>query len=151
MKKGIVLLTVFLLLGFSDAQSPDITLKATKIQPLGPDKCEVALELHNAASQNLSYLGMYCSNSGFYVTDNPNVTVTPKPCGKNFPITLTVVRQSYRTMTLELETRKNTKGAKFRIGFKLTEIPKGLAAKELDTTLVKSVVVWSNAIEFKAR
>lgn len=151
MKKLLVLLTAFLFFGFSTVQKPEITLKATKIQPLGGDKCSVDLELHNDTDHKITYLSTYCSDRGFYVTDNPEVKVTPKPCGKNFPTSVSIVKNRYRTANIELETLKETKVAKFRIGFKYIEIPAYVKLSEFDSTTVKSVTIWSNAMEFKLR
>lgn len=151
MKRLIVLLTVSFLFGFNKTDTKDVVLKATKIQPLSVDKCAVSLELHNQSDRKISYLSMYCSYDGFYVTDNPNVKVSPRPCDKNFPTTKTIPVNSYHTVNLELEMAKNSKAEKFKIGFKLVEIPKGVKAIEFDSSKVKSVTVWSNAMEYKER
>jgi hypothetical protein len=150
-KKLLVLLTAFLFVGFDNPKDPDIVLKATKITPLTEDKCNVTLELHNESSQKINYLSMYCSTSGFYITDNPNVKVTPKPCGKNFPISAPIAAHQYRILDLDMEILKNTKEAKFRIGFKFIEIPKTVKLEEFDSTTVKSITIWSNAITYKMR
>jgi hypothetical protein len=151
MKKPLVLLTVFFFFGFSNPENPDIVLKATKITPLTEDKCNVILELHNESNRKVNYLSMYCSTSGFYITDNPNVKVTPKPCGKNFPISAPIAAHQYRIVNLDMEMLKNIKEAKFKIGFKFIEIPKTVKLEEFDSTTVKSVTVWSNAITYKMR
>jgi hypothetical protein len=100
--------------------------------------------------QKINYLSMYCSYDDFYITDNPNVQVFGMPCDKNFPITKTIARNTYQTVNLDLKMAKNTKEAKFRIGFKFIEIPMGIDLVNFDSTKVKSITVWSNAIDFKA-
>jgi hypothetical protein len=148
MKKLYLLLGVFFLFGFS-AGDPYIRLKAIRIEPLGPDKCSVALELHNDAYHKINFLSMYCSDSGFYVTDNPNVKVIPKPCGKNFPTSVPIARNSYRNTKVELAMAKGSKEAKFRIGFKYIEIPDNARLATFDSSSVGSVTIWSNEIAFK--
>lgn len=150
MKKLILFFVVFLIFGSTTDTQP-VLLKATKLQPLGADKVSVDLELHNRTDGNINYLGMYCSDSGFYVTDNPDVVVIPKPCNKNFPTTKTIIRNKYRTANVDLQVLKNTKQAKFKIGFRFTEIPKNVRIEDFDTASVKSVTIWSNEIEFKGR
>lgn len=150
MKKVLLVLTVISLFGFAASGDSGMKLKVTKITPLDATRYNVALELCNGLDRKVSFLGMYCSNSGFYVTDNPNVLVIPKPCGKNFPIAVPIARNSCRPSTIELQL-KNAKQATFRIGFKFIEIPKGIEAIGFDSTAVKSNTVWSNTIEFKTR
>ncbi len=151
MKKLIALLIVLAAFGFSIVTEDDMQLKATKIQPIDGDKCDVSLELHNKSDRKMTYLSMYCSDRGFYVTDNPAVKVVPKPCDKNFPKAVTIAQNSYRTGNVELEMGKNLKQAKFKIGFKFIEIPRGVPLKEFDSSAVKTITVWSNVIEFKGR
>lgn len=150
MKKILLLLILFSVFGFDTANDPGMSLKVTKVVPLEAGKYDVTLELHNGYDRKINFLSMYCSDSGFYSTDNPNVVVTPKPCDKNFPTAVPIARNSYRIATLELEL-KNAKQAKFRIGFKFVEIPKGVDLTYFDSTSVKSIMVWSNVIEFKSR
>lgn len=150
MKKAIVLLWAFSLLGFNSKNEGTMTLKATKILPLTANQCTVALELHNGFERKVSFLSMSCSDEGFYVTDNPNVVVIPKPCDKNIPKSILIAQNSYRTAKLDLEMLKNTKSAKFRIGFRFIEIPKNVKLGEFDSTKVKGITVWSNAIEYKS-
>ncbi len=125
------------------------TLKVTKIKPLDQNKVATTLELHNESNQKIRYVSMYCSYSGFYLTDNPSVKITPRPCDKNFPITATIAPHSYKIVDLDLEILKNTKNAKFKIGFKFTEIPKNLTLA--DSASIKSITIWSNTIEFKSK
>lgn len=139
---------ILLLLILSGASTIAQTLKVTKIKPLDSYKFDTTLEFHNDSNQKIRFVSMYCSNSGFYVTDDPNVKVIPKPCGKNFPITATIPANSYRIVDLELQT-KDVKAVKFKIGFKFTEIPKNLTLA--DTASIKSVTIWSNTIELKNR
>lgn len=127
-----------------------MSLKVSVITPLEAGKYDVRLHLYNGYDRKINFLSMYCSDTGFYVTDNPNVVVTPKPCDKNFPTAVPIARNSYRTAALELEL-KNAKQAKFRIGFKFVEIPKGIDLVNFDSTSVKSIMVWSDMIEFKIR
>lgn len=140
-------MSVFLLSGFLTPGDTGMKLKADKIIPLGADKCKVALDLHNGFDRKINFLSMYCSDEGFYVTDNPDVVVVPKPCDKNFPTSVPIARNSYRTASLELKML--TKQASFRIGFKFIEIPKNVHLDDFDSTSVKSVTVWSEKIEFK--
>ncbi|MCF6132218.1 hypothetical protein [Flavobacterium wongokense] len=126
-------------------------LKVTGIQPLGPYKFSATLALQNESNQIINYLSTYCSVTGFYVTDNPNVKVVPKPCDKNIPITASLPKHYTKNTELELQTLKDVKKVQFRIGFKFTEIPKNTTLFELDTTQVKSVIIWSNTIELKNR
>lgn len=151
MKKIIVLLTTFVIFGFSDARGTSMSLKVTKINPIDAYKLVVALELHNNYDRKINFLSMYCSDSGFYLTDNPKVIVIPKPCDKNFPIAVPIARNSYRTANLNLEMLQNTKEAKFKIGFKFIEIPKNVPLTEFDSSTVKTITVWSNTIEYKSR
>ncbi|MGV3696087.1 hypothetical protein [Flavobacterium sp.] len=149
MKNLIVLLIALLLFGFGISEGSKMALKATKIQPIGADKCNVSLELHNNSGRKINYLSMYCSDEGFYVTDNPDVIVVPKPCDKNFPKSVMIAKNSYRTADLQLEVLKKAKEAKFKIGFKFIEIPNGIALSAFDSSKVESVTIWSNVIEFK--
>lgn len=151
MKKLLVLFIAFTFFGFSTPQSPEPTLKAIKIQPLSANTCNVALELHNDTSQKINYLSMYCSYDGFYQTDNPDVKIVPKPCDKNFPITKTLPRYNYHLINLELQMAKDIKESKFKIGFRYIDVPKGIDLVNFDTTQVKSIIVWSNTIEYKSR
>lgn len=151
MKKLSVLLIAFILFGFNTNGEPEIALKVTQLTSLGADKCAVDLELHNKTNRKIHFLSMYCSDSGFYVTDNPDVVITPKPCDKNFPTSVPILRNSYRTARLELQILKKTKQTKFRIGFKFIEIPKDRVVQNFDTSSVESVTIWSNAIEYKGR
>lgn len=151
MKKAIALLIAFTLFGFSNIDKPDLKLMVTKVQPLDNGKFNVALELQNNSSQKISYLSMYCSYSGFYQTDHSAITIIPKPCDKNFPIKVTIAKNSYRTTTLDLQLAKATKSAQFKIGFKFIEIPENVMLSEFDSTTVKSVTIWSNAMELRNR
>lgn len=135
--------------GFNFNDTPEMKLKVTKIMSLGADRCTVGIELHNESKRTIRFLSMYCSDSGFYVTDNPNILVSPKPCDKNFPTSVPILRNSYRTANLELEILKKSKLEKFKIGFKFIEIPKGVIIDNFDSTSVKSITIWSNAIEYK--
>lgn len=124
-------------------------LKVVKIKPLDNYKFDTTLELHNESNQKIRYVSMYCSYSGFYTTDSPDVKVITKPCDKNFPITATVGANSYQNVNLELEMAKGTKKSKFRIGLKFIEIPKNMTLA--DSASIKSVTIWSNPIELKSR
>lgn len=150
MKKAFAFLITFLLFGFSN-NNPDYQLKVVKIAPVDAKKCNVSLELHNKTGHKISFLTMYCSDSGFYTTDNPDVVVVPQPCDKNFPKAVVVARNSYRTASLQLQM-KTDKKLKFRIGFRLIEIPQHVVQlTEWDTSAAKAVTVWSNALEFKGK
>lgn len=151
MKKRIALLSVFFLFSFSKTDDPQLKLKVVKIQPLGADECNVSLELHNDYGQKINYLSMYCGNDGFYHTDNPEVKVIPRNCDKNFPITKTLSKNTYHTIDLNLKMGKDMKEPRFRIGFRFIDVPKGIDLVHYDTTKVKSVTIWSNAIEFKSK
>ena len=151
MKNVLVLLVVYLFFGFSTMTEPELTLKVVKIKWLGEGKYDIGVELYNDSRQKISFLSMYCSDSGFYLTDNENVTVVPKPCDKNFPIKVNILRNKYRTGNLQLELDKNAKQAQFKVGFKFIEIPETIQLTEFDTTAAKSVTVWSNTIQLKTR
>ena len=149
MKNVLVLLVVYLLFGFSTKTAPEFTLKVVKIQWVGEGKYDIGVELYNDSKQKISFLSMYCSDSGFYLTDSDNVTVVPKPCDKNYPIKVTILRNKYRTGNLQLELSKITKQAQFKVGFKFIEIPETIQLNEFDTTAAKSITVWSNTIQLK--
>jgi hypothetical protein len=151
MKNVLVLLMVYVLFGFSTNPEPEITLKVVKIKWFEGSKYDLGLEFYNNSGQKISYLSMYCSDRGFYVTDNENVTVVPKPCDKNFPTKVNILRNKYRTGDLQLELNKNAKEAQFKVGFRYMKIPETIQLSEFDTTAAKSVTVWSNTIKFKTR
>lgn len=149
MNKIVVFLVAFFFFGFSSG--PNVKLKVTNVEPLGEGKFAVALQFHNLSSTKISYLSMYCSYEGFYVTDNPNVTVIPKPCDKNFPTKETIVRNSYQTAKLNLQLDRKAKKEQFKIGFRFIEIPDNIGVTEFDSTTVKSITIWSNTVEFRNR
>lgn len=151
MKNAIVLLIVYLFFGFSTKTEPQLTLKIVKIKWIGDGRYDINLELYNNSSQKISYLSMYCSNSGLYSTNNQYVHVVPKPCNINFPTKVTILRNKYRTGNLQLELAKNAKQVEFKVGFQFIEIPESVQINEFDSTSVKSIIVWSNTIEFKTR
>lgn len=151
MKKILLLFTAFLIFSFATTGDAGMKLKATAITPIGADKCSVALELHNGFDRKINFLSMYCSDEGFYVTDNADVVVVPKPCDKNFPTSVPIARNTYRASNLELKILKNTKSASFKIGFRFIEIPNNLRISEFDSASVKGVTIWSNTIAFKSR
>lgn len=151
MKNVLVLVIIYLLFGFSTKTEPELTLKVVKVKWLGEGKYDIGVELYNNSKQKISFLSMYCSDSGFYLTDNNEVTVVPKPCDKNFPIKVTILRNKYRTGNLQLELAKNAKQAQFKVGFRFIEIPETMTVNEFDSTSVQSVTVWSNTIQLKTR
>lgn len=151
MKNALILLVVYLFFGFSTKNQPELTLKVVKIKWVGECKYDIGVELYNDTKQKISFLSMYCSDSGFYLTDNEHVTVVPKPCDKNFPIKVTILRNKYRTGNLQIELGKNAKQAQFKIGFKFIEIPETIQLTEFDTTAAMSRTVWSNTIQLKTR
>ena len=151
MKNVLILLVVYIFFGFSTKTAPELTLKIVKIQWVGEGKYDIGVELHNDSKQKISFLSMYCSDSGFYSTTNENVTVVPKPCDKNFPTKVTILRNKFRTGTLQLELAKNSKQEHFKVGFRFIEIPETIQLTEFDTTAAKCITVWSNTIQLKTR
>lgn len=140
-------LLLLLLLAGSAAMAQ--TLKVTKITPLGEGKFTATMELRNDTGQKIRYLSTYCSKTGFYKTNTENVKVTPKPCGKNYPVMEKVMPHNYQSINLDLEMAPDTQKSKFRIGLKFTEIPEHLTIA--DSASINTVTIWSNEIEFKGR
>lgn len=140
------LLLLLLLAGFAATAQ---TLKVTKITPLGADKFTATLELRNETGQKVRYLSTYCSKTGFYKTNSQNVKVTPKTCGKNYPVLEKIMPRNYQVINLDLEMAANAPKSKFRIGLKFTEIPEHLTMA--DSASINTITLWSNEIEFKGR
>ena len=140
---------LLLILIFFNAIAKAQTLKVTKITPLGADKFMATLELRNETGQKVRYLSTYCSKVGFYKTNSENVKVTPKPCGKNYPVIEKIMPRNYQIVNLDLEMIPNAQKSKFRIGLKFTEIPEHLTLA--DSSSINTVTIWSNEIEFKGK
>ncbi|MGV3696514.1 hypothetical protein [Flavobacterium sp.] len=151
MKKPALLISLFLLFGFTRSNNVDPILKAVRIQSLGGDKCAVDLELQNNTTQKLQFLSSNCPDRGFYVTDNANVTVLSKACSRDFKVIGKLAGNDSRSERVEFEVRKEIPYAKFRVGFRYVEIPKNVPLPKFDSTRFRRITLWSNAVEFNIR
>ena len=145
MKKILIIIFVILSISFGKIQNEEFKLEVTKVDTRNLENVVVTLKLKNNSSRTIEYLNMTCSYNIFFLTDNEEVVIIDKPCDKNIPVVLELESKSSVKMKINLKC-KTLKKTNFKIGFKLTEMPKKIQMKNDKTATFKHITVWTEKI-----